>query len=331
MRESSRFAQTGKRTEGPKPRVLLVDDHRRVLDTVSAMLSDDFDVVGMATDGRQAIDTAHQVHPDVIVLDVEMPGIDGFETRRALEHGGLSTPVVFMSMHDGEDIIGEAFRCGGRGYVLKSRVVRDLPIALNQALLGRLFVPSLTSLFRVAGEGMHAMQLHRSMKSFLDGLAAFFDLALRRGDATSIIATNAIREGLTSRLRARGWDVGGSSGHERYLVADSGDAINRFMRNGLPDPDRIAEIVAEIDQYRRAVSEGETSRLVVCGDIATLLSAAGNTEAVIALERQWGALTRDLPIVTLCCYGTACFDDDAPDLWSDTCAQHVALSHASDV
>jgi AmiR/NasT family two-component response regulator len=61
----------------PKPRVLLVDDHRDILDRVSALLVDDFDVAGLATDGRQALDLARQVDPDVIVLDINMPGLDG--------------------------------------------------------------------------------------------------------------------------------------------------------------------------------------------------------------------------------------------------------------
>jgi CheY-like chemotaxis protein len=148
------------------------------------MLSDDFDVAGVATDGTQALETARQVHPDVIVLDVDMPGLDGFQTVRALEQGGLATtPIVFLSMHDADEIVSEAFRCGGRGYVLKTRVGRDLVNALHQALLGRVFVPSLGALLQLANGGVHAMQLHDGVESFLDGLAAFFDLALQRGDA----------------------------------------------------------------------------------------------------------------------------------------------------
>jgi CheY-like chemotaxis protein len=65
---------------GAKPRVLLVEDHRGVLDTVSGLLADDFDVVGVATDGSQALQAARQVTPDAIVLDVGMPGLDGFQT-----------------------------------------------------------------------------------------------------------------------------------------------------------------------------------------------------------------------------------------------------------
>src|SRR5262245_560974 len=103
---SRRLPSTTLSGAGPKPRVFLVDDHRQVLDAVSAMLADDFDVVGVATDGSQALDTVRQVDPDVIVLDVDMPGLDGFQTLRAFKRGGLPTPpAVFLSMHDADDII----------------------------------------------------------------------------------------------------------------------------------------------------------------------------------------------------------------------------------
>jgi Response regulator receiver domain len=71
-----------------------VDDHRGVLDTVSGLLADDFDVVGVATDGSQALQAAHQVTPDAIVLDVGMPGLDGFQTAE----GATSRLTVFGNM-----------------------------------------------------------------------------------------------------------------------------------------------------------------------------------------------------------------------------------------
>ena len=296
------------------------------------MLADDFDVVGVATDGSQALQTARRVDPDVIVLDVDMPGLDGFQILRALKQEGLAaTPAVFLSMHEADEIIDAAFQCGARGYVVKSRLGRDLASALDQALLGGLFVPSLTSLFRLTHASMHAMQVHRDVETFLDGLAFFFDLALRRGDATCVIASEPVREGLGVRLRARGWHVGGSSGHKRILVIDAADALNRFMRNGLPDADRLAEIAAELDQYRIAVAEGPTSRLTIFGNLVMSLTSDGNAIAAIALERHWNTLTHGLPFVTLCGYATSCFHDDVPTLWSDACAEHSVLSHASDV
>ena len=308
--------------------MLLVDDHRQFLDTVSAMLSGDFEIVGTAINGAQAVETANQMKPDAIVLDVNMPGFDGFQTCRALESSGLGgTPIVFLSMHDADEIVGEAFRCGGRGYVLKTRVGNDLASAIDHALSGRVFVPSLSSLLQLATGTAHAMQLHDDVESFIDDVGVFFDLALRRGDATYVIATREIRDGIGDRLRARGWDVGGSSGHKRYVAVDAEDALNRCMRNGLPDPDRLAEIALELDQYRRAVCDGPDSRLTVFGNMVMALHAGGNTRAMVALESDWNRLTRGLPILTLCGYGSTCFHENS-GLWSEACAEHWAISHA---
>ena len=326
------FARSTRTHPEGRPRVLVVDDHRPILDTVSAILADDFDVVGTATDGRQAIEMASELEPDVVVLDVQMPGFDGFQTLRALHQTELATtPVVFLSMHHADEYVSEAFRCGARGYVLKTRIARDLASALDQALLGHCFVPSLTSLFHLGDGAVHAMQLHNYVESFIDGVAVFFDFALRRGDATCVIATPAVRQGLTERLRARGWDIGASSGHKRYLVIDAEDALQRFMRNGMPDPDRLAEIATELDQYRQAVADGTTSRVTIFGNMVTKLSEAGNAEGVVALEHLWNTLTHDLPFLTLCGYSSSCFHDGVPGLWPRACAEHWVLSHASDV
>lgn len=316
---------------GAKPRVLLVDDHQHILDVVAATLADDFDVAAVATNGRQAIDTALAVDPDVIVLDVSMPGIDGFQTFRALENAGSRTPVVFLSMYDADVYISEAFRCGGRGFVLKSHIERDLASALEQALLGRLFVPSLTSLYRLADGGGHAMQVHGDVESLLDGLAGFFDLALRLGDATCVIAPERVREGLGDRLRARGWKVSGSPGHKRYFAVDATDALSRCMRNGLPDENILAEVVKEMDQYRLAVSERPTSRLTIFGTMAVLLIEDGNVKAAIALEKLWSTATHGLPFLTICGYSTSCFHGGVPDFVATARTEHWALSHAGEI
>jgi CheY-like chemotaxis protein len=288
-------------------------------------------VAGLATDGAQALDTARQVNPDLIVLDINMPGLDGFQTKRALDQGGSQAPVVFLSAASSDDLVIEAFRCGGRGYVVKSRVARDLPGALDHVLRGRRFVPSLTALFEVVNEADHALQLHRNLEDFLDDLAVFFDLSLRRGDATCVIATEDVRDGLGRRLRAAGWDVGGPSGDTGCLMMDAADIVRRLLRNGMPDTAVIAEIGSELDQYRREAGEGPSSRLTLFGNVAGSLIADGNPAAAIAVERQWNALTRGLPIFTLCGYPTSCFNDRVAELWSSTCQEHSVVSHTRDV
>lgn len=298
---------------------------------MSSILADDFEIAGVATDGRQALERARQLEPEAIVLDIGMPGLDGFQTSRALQGDGSRAPVVFLSMYDGDDYVREAFRHGARGYVVKSRARRDLASAIDQALHGRMFVPSLTPLLSLTDGSGHAMQIHDDVDVLLDGLTEFLDLALQRGDATCIIATKQVREGFVHRLQARGWDVAGPSGHKRCRVIDAHDALQGFMRDGFPDLHRLADVAADLDAYRRSAAEGTPACLTIFGNMAVALCEDNNVKGAIALESMWNTLTRDLPFFTLCGYPTACLRDAGPELWPAVCHEHWALSHASDI
>jgi hypothetical protein len=233
-------------------------------------------------------------------------------------------------MVDADDHIDEAFRCGGRGYVLKSRVASDLSGALHQVLHGRAFVPSLTSLSTILDGGGHAMQLYRGLERFAEGLAAFCGDALRRGDALCVLATADVRQGLEHRLRAAGWDVGGPNAPGRYRVVDVDAMLSRLMRDGIPDLAVMTEIAAETDHFRRATSESAGGRLTFFGNAVVRLIADGHPEAAIAMERQWNTLTAGQPILTLCGYSVSCFHEQAPDLWSKACQEHWVVGHTSD-
>jgi DNA-binding NarL/FixJ family response regulator len=141
-----------------RPTVVVADDHRRMLDTVSRLLSDEFELVAAVTDGRQAVDAVSRLDPDVAVLDITMPELDGFRTAQALRKAGARAKVVFLTLHDADEYVEAALRSGANGYVLKSRMEADLPGALRHALAGRYFLPSLTALSTLAGDaGRHTL------------------------------------------------------------------------------------------------------------------------------------------------------------------------------
>ena len=298
---------------------------------MSSILADDFEIAGVATDGRQAVERAVELEPDAVVLDIGMPGLDGFQTSRALQRAGSRAPIVFLSMYDGDDYVREAFRHGARGYVVKSRARRDLPIAIDQALDGRVFVPSLTPLLTLTNGSGHALHIHDGAEVFLDSLTEFLDGALQRGDATCIIATKSVREGVGERLQERGWDVAGPSGHKRCRVIDARDALQGFMRDGVPDGNSLADVAAELDAYRRTAAEGTPAQLTIFGNMSVALCEDNNVKGAIALENLWNTLTRDLPFFTLCGYPTSCFRDGEHELWSAVRDEHWALSHANDI
>jgi hypothetical protein len=112
-------------------------------------------------------------------------------------------------------------------------------------------------------------------------------------------------------------------------MLDANDMLARFMRNGRPDPELLAQLAAELDQFRRDVTSDETSRLTIFANTVVPLITSGNTEAAIALEEEWNVITHDRPFFTMCGYATSCFHDDSAIRWTCACAEHWAVSQAS--
>ncbi len=127
-------------------RVLLADDHKAMLNRVADLLAGECDVIGTAIDGRQALDAAKHLKPDVLVLDLSMPVMDGVETAHCLKEAGVKTRIVFLTVHDDPDFAREALEAGALGYVIKSRIASDLVTAIKEAHAGRSFLsPSVSS------------------------------------------------------------------------------------------------------------------------------------------------------------------------------------------
>jgi DNA-binding NarL/FixJ family response regulator len=313
-----------------KPKVLLADDHIPVLKSVSKLLASDFDVVAAVTDGRRAVDAAMRLAPDVVLLDVTMPELDGFQTVYELKRLGSGAKVVFLTMHEADDYVAAAITAGAQGYVVKSRLQKDLTSALNHVLADRLFVPSLTSLLAVAADGNgHAAQFYAEDRSIVSEAVGFIGTALKRGDVAVIVATDKIRSEIARRLQSGGWDVAAVTEQGRYIAWDAADALARIMRNGLPDVDLLAELVDAVERSRLAFTDRPNSRVTIFGELSVLLCRSGNAEGAIQLERLWNRLTSPLQFLTLCGYPVQCFQDTAdPDLFSKVCAEHWAVSHA---
>ncbi len=125
-------------------RVLLADDHEAMLDRVARLLEAECNVVGTATDGQQALEAAQDLKPDVLVLDISMPVMNGIETAHRLKEAGAEARIVFLTVHDDPDFAKEALEAGALGYVIKSRIASDLMIAINEVCAGRSFVSPLS-------------------------------------------------------------------------------------------------------------------------------------------------------------------------------------------
>ena len=123
-----------------RPRVLVADDHRAMLDSLVRLLTRDFDVVAAVTDGIAAVAEAEQLEPDLLVLDIAMPGMSGIAAAAQLKQTGSTTKVVFVTMHHDREYVQESLALGAGGFVVKDRLVTDLLPAVREVLAGHTFV-----------------------------------------------------------------------------------------------------------------------------------------------------------------------------------------------
>src|SRR5688572_4335175 len=127
-------------------RVLLADDNDTVLQSVQRILEAEFEVVGVVKDGQSLVATAQKLKPDVMIVDVFMPGMNGIEAARQLKKRHVKGSIIFLTVHQDLAIADEARAMGAMGYVLKSSADRDLIPAIQEALAGRFFLSSALSL-----------------------------------------------------------------------------------------------------------------------------------------------------------------------------------------
>ena len=126
-----------------RPRILLADDHTLLLAAFQQLLSPTCDVVGAVSDGRAVLEAAPKLKPDVIVLDISMPLLNGIEACRQLQPRLPDTRWVFLTVNEDPDLAVEAFRLGASGFLLKSSAAAELFLAIQMAMEGRRYVTPL--------------------------------------------------------------------------------------------------------------------------------------------------------------------------------------------
>jgi len=121
-------------------RVLVADDLTPVLTAVAKILDRAFDVVGMVTNGRTALDSTLALKPDLVILDISMPGMSGIEVAKELRRCESGAKIIFLTVHQDPDILATCLAAGGLGYVVKLLMDTDLIPAMHEALSDRVFV-----------------------------------------------------------------------------------------------------------------------------------------------------------------------------------------------
>jgi DNA-binding NarL/FixJ family response regulator len=122
------------------PTIVVADDHARLLEKISKLLTPGYNILATVSNGLMAVDEVHRFNPDIAVLDIAMPKLDGIAAARVMRQSSCGTRIVFLTLYDDEDYISAALEIGVLGYVLKCFMHSDLIPAIESALAGKVFV-----------------------------------------------------------------------------------------------------------------------------------------------------------------------------------------------
>ena len=316
--------------------VLVVDDHEAWRSHIRSLLdlSGAWQISSEASDGRQAIQMARTLRPDLILLDIELPSLNGIDAARAILASNPRSKILFVSAHRSWDIVEAALGTGAHGYVLKTVVGDELLTAMDAILGGGRFISAVLTGRVVDGtkdpcdqyrSRCHEAAFYSDDTSLLDDYARFAGDALAAGSAVVYCASESRTRAVHQRLEARGLDVDLAIRQRRLLSAHIAELFTTFMVDGWPDEARFWQNGhALIAGVRRAVA-GPRPRLAACGDGTASLIRDSRADAAIRLEQLWDEFAKAYNVDIFCGYPAEIARDDAAGVFSRICATHSAV------
>ena len=297
-------------------RILVVEDFAPFRDLVCATLQLQAEFQAFeAADGLEAVWKAEELQPDLILLDINLPKMHGFDVAKEIRRLAPSAPFLFMSLESSPDIVREALNLGAHGYIHKASAATDLLPAIQAVLAGQRFVSrsvAFTEPTDALAPRRHEILFCSDDAAIIDGFTRYIAAALNAADAAIVLVTESHRTDLLQELRTLGVDIDGAI--ER-------GTCRSFDADVAPDHVRFLEA---INGVRAAASKAGKAhpRVALCGERAGRLWAAGRTAEAVQLEQLCGELARDVDI--LCAYPVPHTNDD--QALTRICAEHTAVS-----
>ncbi len=304
----------------PQLRVLIVEDHEAFRRLICSALQQRaaFQVIEEVSDGLGAVQKAQELQPDLILLDIGLPKLNGLEAGRRIRKISPNSKILFLSQESSPEVVQEALGLGAQGYVLKARAQSDLLLAIEAVLGGKRFVSKGLEF----GDTIDAQAFHRHEILFcsdeavlLDSLTQFIAAALSAGNAAIVWATESHRDSLLQRLHALGVDIDAAIQRGTYVSSDAAET---------PDPVRMLEAIRGLSQAAAKAGK-EHPRVAVCGERAGRLWAEGKTDEAIRLEQLLNELAKSHEIDILCPYPNPQGHED-DHAFKSICAEHTAVN-----
>lgn len=326
--------------------VLVADDYAPFRHFLSSSLQNAPEgfVCWEASDGLEAVYKAGELQPDLVLLDLGLPKLNGLEAARRMVKVSPKSKILFVSQESSPDVVQEAFRSGGRGYIVKMDAAQELLTAVNVILQGARFAGSRfdgheftwnssepvshTARQENGSARCHQAHFYSDQEGFLEGFTQFLDPALRAGNAVIVIATESHRQDLLLRLQARGLDVAAAVEQGRYISLDVADTLSTFMVNDCLDRARFLKLAGDLIAKAAGAVKGEHGRVAACGECTPSLWSQGNSEAAIQLEHLWDEFARSHQVDILCGYvGDSFQREQESHIYERVCAKHSDISY----
>ncbi|MGC1646740.1 MAG: response regulator [Candidatus Sulfotelmatobacter sp.] len=304
-------------------RVLVVEDYEPFRRFICSTLGKrpELRIVGEESDGLEAVHKAEELQPDLILMDVGLPTLNGIEAARRIRKLSPESKILFVSQESSADVVQAAFRLGALGYVVKTNAAIELLAAVEAVRQGRQFVSAGLSFPR-----NHEVQFNSDDESFLVGFTRFIEAALKAGSAVIVVATESHRSSLFQRLQARGLNIGTAIEQGSYIPLDVADTLSTFMANDLPDPIRFLKVAGDLVAAAAKAAKGERPRVAACGECAPILWAQGKAEAAIRLEHLWDEIALTCDVDILCGYVLERFQrEQESHTYERICAEHSVV------
>ena len=317
----------------PPITILVVDDHRPFRRFVRLALQgrDEFQIVGEASDGVEAVERTVELQPDLVLLDIGLPKVNGIEVARQIRTLAPQSKILFLSQESSATLVRHALRSGARGYVQKASTQRELIPAIKAVMSGIWFVGSglrhdefVPGISRQAPH--HHVQFYSDESVLIESFARYVAGALQAGDTAVVVATKPHREALIRRLTVEGFDVNGAIREMTYISLDAAEALPGFMKGDFPDPVRFFEATKNLVAVAE-LTKRKGHRVHACGEVAPLLWAEGNVEGAIQAENLLDQVVKTYDIDSLCAYPLNGFEGEQNQaLFERLCAEHSSFS-----
>ena len=297
-------------------RILIAEDFAPFRRFARAAIQQRAFQIDEAADGLEAVQKAGALQPDLILLDISLPKLDGFEVAKEVRRLAPHARILFVSQESSSDIVRMALSLGARGYVQKVSAATDLLVAIDAVLRGRRFVSSSVAFTEPAADAPaprhHEILFCPDDAAFIDGFTRFIAAALTAADAAIALATKSRQRRLLLELHTQGVDVESAIERGTYLSFDADVA---------PDPNRFLEA---IDGARAAAAAAGNAhpRVAFCGERAGRLWAAGRTAEAVQLEQFCSELPHEVDI--LCAYPLPRTKED--QALTRICAEHTVVT-----